>query len=185
LYLIAGIAIFTGTIMRTKMISIFYNKRTITSLVITLFVILSSGITFSQTTRSHTITVIVNPVTVMQLIGGTINLNITGANAIAGQDQMSVTDQTTTILWGINRSLRKITIKTDLTPQKFAVTALAVNPTVGTAATEVTLSTAAYDLLTDLGRSSGSASIRYTGIALASQGTGSESHFITMTIAAQ
>jgi hypothetical protein len=184
LYLIAGIAIFTGTIMRTKMISLF-NKQTFYSTALVLFLTLLPRIAFGQNSAAHTVTVIVNPVTVMQIIGGTINLNITNANAIAGQDQMSVMDQTTTILWGINYSLRKITIKTDLNPQKFAVTALAVNPTVGTAASEVTLSITAYDLLTNLGRSSGSASIRYTGIALASQGTGSENHFLTFTIATQ
>jgi hypothetical protein len=170
--------------MRIKMKSLF-NNRTFYSTAIALFLTLLPRIAFGQTSAAHTVTVIVNPVTVMQLVGGTINLNITGANAIAGQDQMSVTDQTTTILWGINYSLRKITIKTNLTPQKFTVKALAVSPTVGTSASEVTLSITAYDLLTNLGRSSGSASIRYTGIALASQGIGSENHFLTFTIATQ
>jgi hypothetical protein len=158
-----------------------FDKRTILSIAITLFLILFPRITFSQTTAQHTVTVIVNSITVMQVTVGTVNLNITGANAIAGQDQMSVTDQTSTLLWGTNSSTRKITIRTNLSPQKFSVKALAVNPTVGTAAPEVTLSTTDNNFITGVGRSSGSSSIRYTGIALASQGTGTDSHIITFT----
>ena len=166
------------------MITHFY-KRSIFSIVITVFLILLPRLAFGQTSGNHRITVIVNPVTVMQISTGTVNLNITGANAIAGQDQMSVIDQSSVLLWGTNSSLRKITIKTNLTPQIFAVNALAINPTYGTAATEATLSTTDQDFLRDIARSSGSANVRYTGIALASQGTGSDSHLITLTIVAQ
>jgi hypothetical protein len=49
----------------------------------------------------------------------------------------------------------------------------------------VTLSTSAQDLLLNIGRSSGSCTLLYTGIALASQGTGNDVHVITFTVAAQ
>jgi hypothetical protein len=162
-----------------------FDKRARISLSIILTLIIFPLIAISQVSRSHTITVIVNTITVMQVSVGTVDLNITGANAIAGQDAMSVTDQSSTLLWGTNSSAQKITIRTNLTPQKFAVMALAISPTYGLAASEVTLSTTPKDFLLNIGRSSGSTSIRYTGIALASQGTGTDSHLITLTIVAQ
>jgi hypothetical protein len=161
-----------------------FCRRTIVSIAITLFLILLPGLVFGQIygTANHQVTVIVNPISVIQITIGTINLNISGANAIAGQDQMSVTDQTSTLLWGTNSSSQKITITTNLGVQKFTVQALALNPTVGTAASQATLSTTASDFITGIGRSSGSATVLYTGIALASQGTGTDSHTITFTI---
>jgi hypothetical protein len=62
---------------------------------------------------------------------------------------------------------------------------VAVNPTAGNAAAEVTLTTTASDFLTNIGRSSGSCGLLYTAIALASQGTGTDSHTITFTVQAQ
>jgi hypothetical protein len=186
LYLIVRIAIFNGITMRTKMISLFY-KRTVLSVVFMVLLILSPRFALGQVSRSHTITVIVNPVTVMQISVGTINLDISGANAIAGQDEMSsLPDETSTLRWGTNSSLRKITIRTNLTPQQFSVKALAINSTVvGTVASQVTISTTDQNFLLNIARSSGSANIQYIGIALASQGIGTDSHLITLTIVAQ
>jgi len=142
---------------------------------------------FSQTYGSATnrITVTVQSITVMQISTGIINLNISGANAIAGQDQMMATDQTSTLLWGINSSLKKVTVKTSLVTPKYTLQLVAVNPTVGTAASQVTLSTTANDFLTNIGRSSGSCGLLYTAIALASQGTGTDAHSITFTVQTQ
>jgi hypothetical protein len=178
------ITIFEGVIMRTRMISLFH-KRTILSVAITLFLILSPRLIFGQTSINHTINFTVNPVSIIQINGGTITLNITGANAIAGVDQMSsAPNESSTLIWGTNSTPRKITIRTNLTPQLFTLKAEALNPTVGTTAGEVTLSTAAYDynFITNIGTSTGSATVRYTGVALASKGTGTDSHTITFTI---
>jgi hypothetical protein len=153
--------------------------------------ILSLGILpnlgFSQTygTATNTITVRVLSITILQVSAGIININITGSNAIAGQDQMLTTDQTSTMSWGVNSSLKKVTVKTSLAVPKFTLQLVAVNPTIGTAASQVTLSTTANDLLTNIGRSSGSCGLLYTAIALASQGTGTDSHTITFTVATQ
>jgi hypothetical protein len=183
--MIARITIFRGAIMRIDMKSLFY-KQAVVSLAITLFLVLLPRITFSQTTANHTITVRVDPVTAMQIGIGTININITGANAVAGQDQMSVIDESNTIYWGTNNNLQKISIKTNLTPL-FTVKALATTITLFSGAgvipaAEATLSTIDKDFLLHVGRSSGSAKVRYTCIALASQGTGAEMHTITFTI---
>jgi len=184
LYLITRNAIFNGTIMRAKMIS-FFSKRTVYSIAIALFLILLPQSLFCQSaSRSHTVTVIVNPITVMQLSTGTVNLNITGADAIAGQDEMSVTDQSTTIYWGTNCLAQKITIETNLDPQQFKVMSLAVSQTGGTPV-EAEISTTPKDFLRDIERSSGNTRVRYTGIALASQGIGTDSHLITFTITTQ
>ena len=136
-------------------------------------------------TTTNRITVKVQTITIVQVIGSIVNLSVSGSNAIAGQDQMTTTDQTSTLAWGINSSLKKITVKTSLAAPKFTLQLVAVNPTVGTAASQVTLSTTANDLLLNIGRSSGTCSLLYTAVALASQGTGTDSHTITFTVVTQ
>jgi hypothetical protein len=146
-----------------------------------------SNLAFGQTygTATNTITVKVQTITIVQLSAGIINLNISGANAIAGQNQMIATDQTSTLSWGINSSLKKVTVNTSLAAPKFTLQLVAVSPTVGTAAAQVTLSSIASDLLINIGNSSGSCGLLYTAIALASQGTGTDAHTITFTVATQ
>lgn len=134
---------------------------------------------------SHTVTVNVSTITAIQVTSGTVNLTIAGANAVAGQDLMTVTNQSTSLLWGINSSLKKITVSSSLASPLFTLKILAVSPTQGTAAPEVTLSTMANDFLLTVGRSSGSCGLRYTGEALASQGTGTDAHTITFTVQSQ
>jgi len=144
---------------------------------------LSSAQTFG--TGSHRVTVSVQAITVLQVSAGIVNLSITGANATAGQDQMMVTDESSSLLWGTNSSLRKVTVNSNLAAPQFTLKVLAVNPTAGNAAAEATLSTVASDFLLNIGRTSGSCSLLYTGVALASQGTGTDAHTITFTIQAQ
>jgi len=133
----------------------------------------------------HRVTVQVSQVTVVQVSSGTVNLSISGANAVAGQNSMTTTDLSTSFLWGTNVSLRKVTVRTSLATPIFTLKLLAVNPTAGTAASEVTLTTTAQDFLINLGKTSGSCQLQYTGIALASLGTGSDAHTITFTVTVQ
>ena len=141
----------------------------------------------SQTygTASHTITVTVATITNVQVSGGAVSFTITGANAVAGQNTMSATNQATSLLWGINSSLKKITVRTNLATQLFSLELLALSPTSGTAAPQVTINNTAQDFLTNLGRTTGNCTLQYTAVALASQGTGTDSHTITFTIATQ
>ena len=151
----------------------------------TLVLVFLPVIIFSQKTDHHNVTVHVQPIALLQINVGAVNLNITGAQFIVGQDQMTVTDQSTTILWGTNSSLKKITVSTNLSAPIFVLKILAVNPTIGMAASEVTLSTVGTDLILNIGRSSGSSSLRYTGVVLASNGAGKDTHSITFTIQSQ
>ncbi|MEX0602957.1 MAG: hypothetical protein WD295_06425, partial [Bacteroidota bacterium] len=64
----------------------------------------------------------------------------------------------------------------------YALRLLAVSPTIGMAAAEVTLNSTAMDFMLGIGRSSGNCQLRYTALALASQGTGSEIHTVTFTV---
>ena len=131
-------------------------------------------------------TVSVATVNVIQVSGGSVNLSLGSTAVTAGVDLMGpVTNTSTTLLWGFNSSLRKVTVKTSLASPKYILKVLAVAPTAGTASSEVTLSTTAADFLTNTGRSSGSCTLQYSGYALASKGTGSDSHTITFTVAAQ
>ena len=133
----------------------------------------------------HTVTVQVVPITDIQIIGGGVSLDINNSSAIAGQDMMTVTDQSTSIRWATNSANRKITVATDLAVPLFALKLLAVAPTQGAAGPEVILTTTASDLLLNIGRSTGIAALRYTGVAYASQGTGTDNHVITFTIQSQ
>lgn len=139
----------------------------------------------SQTTAGHTVTVQVSPITMLQVSSGTVNMTIDGSNALAGQDVMTTTNTSTSLLWGINSSLKKITVQTSLVSPKFTLKLVALTPSQGSAAPEVTLSAGAGDLLLNVGRSKGDCTLQYSGIALASQGTGSDAHTITFTIQAQ
>jgi hypothetical protein len=135
--------------------------------------------------RSHTVTVAVATITLLQVSAVSVSLTITGAGVVAGQDQMTVVDESTSLVWGVNSSTKKITVNTNLGTPIFTLKVFALNPTTGTASSEVTLSTMASDLLLDIGRSYGSCTLRYTGEALASQGTGTDNHTLTFTVTNQ
>ncbi len=134
---------------------------------------------------SHTMTVQVQEITGIQVNIGSINMAISGADAVAGQDDMTTIDQSSTLLWGINGNTKKITVQTALATPTFTLKVLALTPTQGTAAPEVTLNTTAQDFLLSVGRSSGNCILKYTGVAFASQGTGTDAHTITFTVQAQ
>lgn len=134
---------------------------------------------------SHTVTVQVSQLSYLQVNGGAVNLNITSANSTAGQDQMTLTEQSTSLQWGTNKGTQKVTAVSNLVTPNYTLKLVALSPTVGTAAAEFTLNSTANDLLLDIGRSAGSCTLKYTGIALASQGTGSDAHTITFTIQTQ
>ena len=154
--------------------------------IIIALVLTASSFSMAQfATANHAVTVQVATITGLQISAGSVTLNIASASAVAGQDIMSVSDQSTSLLWGTNSSSRKITINSSLVAPTFTLNALALNPTQGLSAAEATLSSTPVDFLLNIGRSLGSCSIRYTGIALASQGTGTDSHTITFTIQTQ
>ncbi len=144
---------------------------------------LANGQTYGS--ASHQATVQVSQVTLIQVSSGSVNLNISGANAVAGQNTMTANDQSTSLLWGTNVSQRKITAQTNLASSIFALKLLALSPTQGTAAPEITLNSTPWDLVLNIGKSSGSCQLQYTAVALASQGTGSDAHTISLTITVQ
>ena len=98
---------------------------------------------------------------------------------------MTLSDYSTQLIWGTNSSAQKITAATDLAAPLFALQLEATNATQGTPAGPVTVTTTPTDLLLNLARSSGTCTISYTALVLASQGTGTESHTITYTIQTQ
>ncbi|MCI0706277.1 MAG: hypothetical protein L0Y80_02165 [Ignavibacteriae bacterium] len=136
-------------------------------------------------TDNHQVTVQVSTITMVSVDISSISMTITGAGVPAGQDQMTATNTSSKLRWGVNSSSRKITAQTNLATPLFALNLLAVSPTQGTAAAEATLSTTAQDIMLNIGRSLGECTLQYTGIALASQGTGTDSHTITFTVTTQ
>jgi hypothetical protein len=134
---------------------------------------------------AHTVTVQVLPITTLEIVGGGVALDMNNATIVAGQETMTIADAGSSLRWATNSSNRKITVATNLTAPLFVLRLMAVNPEGGTAAPEVTLSTTPTDLLMSVGRSSGTTVLRYTGVANASQGTGTDNHVITFTVQAQ
>jgi hypothetical protein len=124
-------------------------------------------------------------ISVIDVTANTLSLNILDGDIQIGRDLMFVTDQTSSILWGTNSSSRKVTASTDLAAPQFELRLVALSPTRGTPGPEFALNTIPQDLLLDIGRSLGSSLLQYTGVAYASQGTGTDVHTITFTIVAQ
>jgi hypothetical protein len=151
---------------------------------------------FSQATnpKSHAAAVTVNAYSVITVTPGTVpTLAIPGgATAVvtAGVDNMTVTDNTTVLKWGTNSvNPMKVTIAATSISPKYTLQVLANNIAVvsgvaGTAAPQFSISTGAQSLITNIGLSSGSCNILYTGIAPASQGMGNFTYSITFTIIA-
>jgi hypothetical protein len=158
--------------------------RILTTIILLLMVFAPSAIA-QRRSDNHQVTVAVQEITLVQTSSGVVNLQITGAGTPAGEDLLTTTDQSSSLLWGTNGSNRKITVVTNLSAPLFTLKALALNPTAGTPGPEATLSTTAFDFLRNIGRSTGSSTIRYTGVASATQGTGTDSHVITFTVQSQ
>lgn len=136
-------------------------------------------------TDNHTVTVFVQEITTIQADLGIVNMVISGTGVVAGENVMNVISEASRLLWGTNGSGRKTTVATNLVSPKFVMKVEALNPTQGTAAPEVVLTNTARDFLLNIGRSSGSCTIKYTGTATAEQGIGTDSHLITFTIQSQ
>lgn len=131
----------------------------------------------------QTVTVSVNTISLLQVNGGAVSLSISSGSVVAGQNQMTIVDQTTSLSWALNSSNKRITVQTNLGAPKYTLKLLALAPSQGTAAAEITLSTTATNLITGVGRTAnGLCTLKYTGVALASQGTGSDNHTITFTL---
>jgi len=147
-------------------------------------IVLSARIAVAQVlaSGSHTVTVQVPQVTALQIMTRTLTMTVSAINTQAGQDEMTVTDRTTQLVWGINSSGKKITASTSVATPLFKLKLVALNPTRGTPAPEMTVNTTPSDLLLNVGRSTGSCILSYTGIALASQGAGTDAHVITFTV---
>jgi len=135
----------------------------------------------AQTSASHTATVTVSEIAVLSTNTG-VSLSITGAGVTAGQNLMTATDQSSTLTWGLNGLSKKITVNTNNAAPLYTLKVLALSPTQGTPVGTVTLGTLARDFLTGLGRDLGTCTLQYTAEALASQGTGMDSHTITFTV---
>lgn len=160
-----------------------YSIRTIGMTIIMLLMMPSQF--FAQTSAHHTVTVIVQPISLIGVNVSSVQLTVSGSDVLAGQEMMIVSDLTTRISWGTNSSMKKIAVHSNISVPKFILTVTAVNPSAGVAAGEVTLSTVNADLLLNIGRTSGSSVIQFTGKVLPSQGIGTDIHTVTYTIISQ
>ena len=121
-----------------------------------LMLVIHSG--YSQST-SHTVTVQVNQIALLQT-AGSVSASIGGAGIIAGNAELSASDQMTTLLWATNRGTQKITARLSAATA-FQIYLQALNPTSGVASPEILVDTAPKDLLLSVGRSQGSATLSY------------------------
>jgi hypothetical protein len=120
----------------------------------------------------------------IDLIGGSIKLQIDGASENAFEPDPSI-DVSTKLLWTSNGENRKITVGSDNASPRFTlrVAAESISPGAGLAAPEVMLSSnEPHDLILGVRRSAGSCKLKFTALASAEEGIGSESHLVTYTI---
>ena len=150
-------------------------------LLLTVLVVGIIGVAIAANNDNHTVTVTVNAINELAIIGGNVTLTINSATA--GSDPDDQVDSTTADLdWTTNEASKKITVVSNLAAQSFTLKSVAQNVTGGTAASEVTVTDTAADFVTGVATTLGGCDIQYTGSATAAQGTGSDVHTITYTI---
>jgi hypothetical protein len=126
------------------------------------------------------------------ILNGDVGLTIT--TAAAGQQPASVSDESGQLEWTTLEmdAVKKITVQTSLATPSYTlkVCALNVTPGDGTGAGEIVLSTTPSDMVVDIPSgilisNPGTCTLRYTAIATAANGAGSDNHSITFTITDQ
>jgi hypothetical protein len=107
----------------------------------------------------HIVTVTISAINEISVTGAP---SLTVSTATAGQDLDDDVDLVTCDLsWTTNAANKKITVATTLAPS-VTLKVVAVAPTAGSAAAEVTLSTTAADFITGIGKTFGTSDITYT-----------------------
>ena len=128
----------------------------------------------------------------ISITGGNQVLSIT--TAVPGTQPTSVSNTVTTLQYTKQKNPSKITVGTSCVGQKFTLKVLALNPSAGTAAPEVTLNNGAMavDFITGIpktGPSSNSCTLQYTASATFAQGNsnelGNDVHVVTYTLIEQ
>jgi len=159
-------------------------KKLIVGLVVAVLCVGLAGAAMAANIASHQVTVQVNAINEIAIVGANITLTINSATA--GQEPNDAgNDYTCDLLWTTNESSKKITVETDLGSPTYTLKVVAQNVTGGTAAAEVTLSTTGTnDFISGISQTIGSCDLKYTASATASQETGSETHTITYTLTA-
>lgn len=128
----------------------------------------------------------VAPSATLTVRGG--NVILTLVSATAGQEPDPLVNQVAGALKyrkGQADPPQKITVETNVGSPLFTLKVEAVNVRVGISTGELTLATTAQDLITNISRSGGkSCDLRYTLVALVSDGTGTDVHTVTYTMMA-
>lgn len=130
-----------------------------------------------------------------QVISITGNQTLTVTSAVIGSEPTAVVNSASTLSYKRRTVITKITVGTSCPGQSFTLKVLAVSPTAGTAAPEVTLTDGMVAVNFIINIPSGStgawrtATLRYTASATFAQGNsaemGNDVHSITYTLAAQ
>lgn len=105
---------------------------------------------------------------------------LTISTATAGQEPGTVTDSSSGLSWTKGTCI-KITVETDLDPQKFTLKVEAIGVSGGTAVVGGRILSTTPQTLINL-TEDGSCTLKYTGSATVSDGIGTDSHTITYTI---
>ena len=152
------------------------------TLIIVLLAAITSTSAWADGTATQSVTVDVDVVNELEATG-TVLLTI--ASATAGSDLNAEVDSTTAdLLWTTNDVSRKITVASDLTTPMFHLSVLAEDVSGGTAAAEVEFADAtAQDLVTGVATNVGGCGLKYSAVASAADGVGTDSHTLTFTIA--
>lgn len=137
-----------------------------------------------QTSSTQVVTLRVMELNKVDLVGGPLTLEISSVNDNTTQPSPSV-DASTKLLWTSNGDARKIVVGSNIASPRFIlkIEAQKSGSGPGIAEPELTLSdNEPHDLILGVERSAGSCQLRFTAIADAEQGIGTEARLITFTI---
>ncbi len=133
--------------------------------------------------RSHNVTIIVPAIIHSAILPAALSMTIDGAGAVAGDPMFEATDQSSVFYWATNRASARVTVATNLGAPNFRLYITPLPSATGTYASEFLLTTTATPLVTDIGLSRGSCTIRYRVEADATVSGGSQDvHQITFTL---
>ncbi len=148
------------------------------------FLLVLQRVAAQDATATQTVMLQVQELNKIDLVGGSLTLQINRIDDAARGPNPAV-DVSTKLLWTSNGESRKIAVASDVTSSRFVlkIQAERLSPGSGVAKPEVTLSdNEPHDLILGVQRAAGSCTLKFTALANAAEGTGLESHLITYTI---
>ena len=153
------------------------------------FAILSAVLAFSapayaQSSASHNVSVQLLELSDISIDGGDVSIVLDEFDSSTNWVKPESDQSTELEFRHTSAASQKITVETDNADPAFDLSVEARDPSNGTAAGDVQLSTVSQDFLSDIAAGQGEADLRYTASAPMGAAAGTDSHTVTYTLLA-